>query len=65
YNENAFFSFFNALAPERTQGVIEHIFVYDNKLCLSCLLTNIDVFSLMNTFQQNVQIIERVRRMTS
>lgn len=44
YNENAFFSFFSALAPERTQGVIEHIFVYDNKLCLSCLLTNIDVF---------------------
>ncbi|EET3242459.1 type III secretion system, LEE associated protein, partial [Escherichia coli] len=29
------------------------------------LLTNIDVFSLMNTFQQHVQIIERVRRMTS
>ncbi|EEQ8663366.1 type III secretion system, LEE associated protein, partial [Escherichia coli] len=27
--------------------------------------TNIDVFSLMNTFQQHVQIIERVRRMTS
>ncbi|EER0661189.1 type III secretion system, LEE associated protein, partial [Escherichia coli] len=26
---------------------------------------NIDVFSLMNTFQQHVQIIERVRRMTS
>ncbi|EET3737592.1 type III secretion system, LEE associated protein, partial [Escherichia coli] len=25
----------------------------------------IDVFSLMNTFQQHVQIIERVRRMTS
>ena len=65
YNENAFFSFFSALAPERTQGVIEHIFVYDNKLCLSCLLTNIDVFFLMNTFQQHVQIIERVRRMTS
>ena len=65
YNENAFFSFFSALAPERTQGVIEHIFVYDNKLCLSYLLTNIDVFSLMNTFQQHVQIIERVRRMTS
>ncbi|EEQ4485266.1 type III secretion system LEE chaperone CesL, partial [Escherichia coli] len=39
--------------------------VYDNKLCLSCLLTNIDVFFLMNTFQQHVQIIERVRRMTS
>ncbi|EOL3636414.1 hypothetical protein D9X85_RS52620, partial [Escherichia coli] len=25
----------------------------------------IDVFFLMNTFQQHVQIIERVRRMTS
>ncbi|EBW7591265.1 T3SS regulator Mpc, partial [Salmonella enterica subsp. enterica serovar Enteritidis] len=53
---------FSSFSPEKTVGVIAHIFVYEDRLCISYMIDSVDVYFMVNVFNNNVKIIEKVVR---
>lgn len=62
YDYKKFINAFSSFAPEKTVGVIAHVFVYEDKLCISYMIDRIDVHFMVKVFNNNVKIIEKVVR---
>ncbi|HAF2545260.1 TPA: T3SS regulator Mpc [Salmonella enterica] len=62
YDYKRFINAFSSFSPEKTVGVIAHIFVYEDRLCISYMIDSVDVYFMVNVFNNNVKIIEKVVR---